>query len=195
MLFPAAFYGPLPDVNRRIRGMVKRLVRGQSFDEALGADRLIDTASHPGLFLMEGPDDSWGKGSYYVLLQPLGLVWEAVVDELLPAEMEQIVFERCLETAWGLLLLLPHEQASFFDEPHRWSPFLAAAARFWPTLAAEGARYSATWYPLPLDHVPNSIHYVLANMKVPFPKPGQTLPPDWSEQLLAHSELARHFVH
>ena len=197
MLVPAAFYGLIPDVNRRLRGMVRRLARGESFEAALDADRLLDTASHPGLFLMGYPaQDSWGKGPYYVLLQPLGVIWEAVVDEVLPAELEQIVFDRCLQTAWGLLLLLPHMQSSYFyQRPSRWSPFLAAAARFWPTVAAEGARYLATNDPLPLHQVPNSIHYVLANMNVPFPSLSDPLPPDWPAQLLAYSEVAKQFVH
>ena len=197
MLFPAALYGLLPDVNRRVRGVVQRLVQGQSFDEALDADRLIDTASHPGLFLTEVPAvSSWGQGPYYVLLEPLFLLRGALTDELVPAEMEQIVFERCLETAWGLLLLLPHMQSSYFHQcQFRWSPFLAAAARFYPMLAAEGARFLSAVTPTPLDQTINTIHYVLGNMHVPQPTPGTPWPPDWPAQLLAYSEVAKQFVH
>ena len=189
MLVPASLYGESMVVKQRMQRMAKALLRGKSFDEAMKTDDLIDTAQHPGPFLIE-PSRGLKRQPYYAFYWPLACVLRA--NERLPDELREEFFHHCLESPWGLALLLPQSLTMFFWSKHRWPAFLEAASRFWPVLAAEGARYVSTLSePRRLDQIVSSINYVVGNAGLPRPPAGGPFPPDWPERLHQYAILAR----
>lgn len=189
MQVPALIYGFYPEVERRTRQMVTRMKRGASFEEALGADDLIDSAEHGGLFNLNNGDRDFAGQEHFHVIYVLGAILGAMVNGRLPPELEETVFNTCLESAWGVLLLLPHSLSSWVDPKHRWLPFLQAAARFWPVLEGEGARYTyGGFYPNTLAESVTTINYVLGHAGIYLTGIGRPLPPNWPELVEAYAE-------
>jgi hypothetical protein len=179
-----------------MRRMVTQMKRGASFEDALGADQLIDTAEHEGLFLLMPPSRAFaGRQDFhpdYVLDHVLG----GLVNGILSPEIEEVVFNACLRNAWGVLLLLPHDLSTWVKPKHRWLPFLQAAARFWPVLEAEGARYwDGGFYSARLTECVTTINYVLGHAGVYLTGIDRPLPPDWPALVEAYAERRKHELH
>jgi hypothetical protein len=195
MQVPASIYGQYPEVKRRMRRMVTRMKRGASFEEALGIDQLIDTAEHEGIILLLPASRNPGRQDFhpiYVLDHVLG----GLVDGIFSPETEEVVFNACLRSAWGVLLLLPHNLCTWVKPEHRWLPFLQAAARFWPLLEAEGARYwTGGFYSERLTESCTTINYVLGHAGIYLTGIGRPLPPDWPALVEAYTERRKQELH
>jgi hypothetical protein len=196
MQVPASIYGEYPEVKRRMRRLVPKMKRGASFEEAVGAAQLIDTAEYEGDILLSDADrDFAGRQDFhpiYVLDHVLG----GLVDGILPRDMEEAVFNTCLGSAWGVLLLLPHTLCTWVKPKHRWVPFLQAAARFWPILEAEGSRYVYVMTaPKPLTHTITTVDYILANAGIFRGGPDLLRPPNWPALIEAYAERRKQELH
>jgi hypothetical protein len=196
MQVPASIYGFYPEVKRRMRRMMTRMKRGASFEEALGADQLIDTAEQDAYILLMPPDrDFAGREEFHpeiVLAEVLG----GVGNGILTRETEETVFNTCLRSAWGVLLLLPSSLTTWVKAEYRWVPFLRAAARFWPVLEAEGPRYVYhLTAPKSLAHVFTSVDYVLANAGIFRASHDLLRPPDWPALAEAYAERRKQELH
>jgi hypothetical protein len=200
MQVPASIYGFYPEVKRRMRRLVPQMKRGASFEEAIGSEHLIETAGHDGdilgdILLSDADNDFAGRKDFhpiYVLDHVLG----GLVDGILPREMEEAVFNTCLGSAWGLLLLLPDTLSIWVKPKHRWVPFLRAAARFWPVLEAEGSRYVyITSASKPLAHTITTVDYILVNAGIFRGGPDLLRPPDWPVLVEAYAERRKYELH
>jgi hypothetical protein len=195
MQVPASIYGQYPEVKRRMRRMVTQMKRGASFEDALGADQLLDTAEHEGFILFLAASRNPGRQDFhpiYVLDHVLG----GLVDGLLPRETEETVFNACLRSAWGVLLLLPHNLCIWVKPEHRWVPFLRAAARFWPVLEAEGARYwDGGFYSVTLGDAITTVDYVLGHAGIFIRGSDDPLPPNWPALVEAYAERRARQLH
>jgi hypothetical protein len=196
MQVPASIYGEYPEVQRRMRRVVTRMKRGASFEEALGADQLIDTAEHEGDIHLLPADHQFAGQQGFHPEYALGEILGGVANGILPPETEETVFNTCLGTAWGVLLLLPHSLSFWVKAEHRWVPFLRAAARFWPVLAAEGARYrTGKFYLETVDHATTTVDYVLGNAGIFIRGINDPLPPNWPALVEAYAERRKHELH
>jgi hypothetical protein len=188
MQVPASIYGLYPVVKRRMGRLASKMKRGASFEKALGVDQLIDTAEHDGFILLLPANGNPGRQNYhpeFALANVLG----GVANGILPRETEETVFNTCLGSAWGVLLLLPHSLSFWVKPEHRWIPFLRAAARFWPVLAAEGARYwTGGFYSETLEHATTTVDYVLGNAGIFIRGISDPLPPNWPALVEAYAE-------
>jgi hypothetical protein len=195
MQVPASIYGEYPEVKRRMRRMVTRMKRGVPFEESLGAEQLIDTTEHEGYILLLPASRNPRRPDFhpiYVLDHVLG----GLVDGIFPRETEEAVFNTCLGSAWGLLLLLPHSLAFWVKSEHRWVPFLRAAARFWPVLEAVGARYwDGGFYAVALEHAITTVDYVLTRAGIFRGGPDLLRPPNWPALVEAYAERRKHELH
>jgi hypothetical protein len=202
MQVPALIYGHYREVERRTRRMVTKIKRGAPFEEAIGADDLIDTAEHDGLFNLNYADSLLGGRPHYHVIYALADILGAMVNGRLPWDLEETVFNACLRSAWGVLLLLPHSSSGWVDPEHRWVPLLRAAARFWPVLEAEGARYTyAGSYPKALAATVTTVDYVLGNAGIFMNRPDLMVPPDplrppnWPALVEAYAERRKQELH
>src|SRR6266853_5470256 len=106
MLIPSSLYGRYEEVKRRGQKMLTRLRRQASFDEAVGAQDLLDTATVPGLLVIHGPSPLIGGQEHFQCFVPHLLIRRALFDNRLTLEITEHVFEASLESPWGLLGLL-----------------------------------------------------------------------------------------
>lgn len=188
MQIPALVYGLYPEVERRARRMVTKLKRGSSFEEALDAQDLIESAEHDGLFNLNFADRDFAGQKHFYIIYALADIRGAMVNGRLPRDLEETVFNACLGSAWGVLLLLPHSSSSWVDPKHRWLPFLQAAARFWPILKGEGARYTyGMVHGDTLAESVTTINYVLGHAGIYLTGIGRPLPPHWPELVEAYA--------
>lgn len=196
MQVPALVYGLYPEVERRARRLVTKMKRGASLEEAIGADLLIDTAGHDGLFNLNDGDSDLGDRPHYHVIYVLTEIMGAVANGRLPQELKETVFHACLGSAWGVLLLLPHSLTLWVKPEHRWLPFLQAAAQFWPILNAEGARYTyGLVYGKSLLESVTAINYVLGHAGIFLTGIGRPLPPNWPALVEAYAERRARQLH
>jgi hypothetical protein len=204
MQVPALIYGFYPEVKRRSRRMVTQMKRGATFEEAIGADHLIDSAEHDGLFNLADADRLLGGEPHYHVIYPLSAIGGGIWEGRLPEAIEETVFCACLQSAWGILLLLPHtHSARWVDPQHRWVPFLRAAAQFWPVLEAEGKRYTyvSAFYAKMLANTATTVDYVLGNAGIFRNRPDLMVPPDplrppnWPALFEAYAERRARQLH
>ena len=79
---------------------------------------------------------------------------------------------------WVFLGLLGQLSGSFLVQRPDWlAPFVRAAVKFWPLLAAEGARYTKSVEPEDLWSLPTNISFALARLGIPQAKFDAPLPP------------------
>lgn len=198
MQVPALIYGHYPEVERRTPRMITKMKRGASFEEAIGADHLLESAEHDGLFNLNFADSDFADRPHFHVIYTLVAILGAVTNKRLPETLEETVFNTCLRSAWGVLLLLPHSLSTLVDPEHRyrWVPFLRAAARFWPELEAEGARYTyGGFYPKTLMHTVTTVDYVLGNAGIFIGGIGDTLPANWPALVEAYAERQARQLH
>jgi hypothetical protein len=164
---PSSLYGFYKDVKSRCRKMVTSLARGQTWDEAVGAQDTIDTVDTSGLLVLHGPSRLLGGTPHFHCYLPLNHVLNAGSEGRLSPNIEDEVFEASLQTAWGVLGLLSQTNLMWVYPPERHQPILMACLQFWDTLDREGNRYtngSDIGQRLWVEHT--NIKYVLANMGV-----------------------------
>ena len=167
MQIPSSLYGFYKDVKPRCRKIVTSLVRGQTWDEAVGAQDMIDTADTSGLLVLHGPSPLLGGTPHFQCYLFLTHILDAGSKGRLLPNIEDEVFEASLQTAWGVLGLLSQTNVMWVYPPERHQPFLEACLEFWDTLDREGNRYtngSNIGQSLWVEHT--NIKYVLANMGV-----------------------------
>jgi hypothetical protein len=197
MQVPALIYGLYPEVERRARGtFITKLKRGASFEEAINADHIIDTAEHDGLFNLNHGDSDLGDRPHYHVIYVLLALMGAVANGRLPQELKETVFHACLGSSWGVLLLLPHSLTRWVRPEHHWLPFLRAAAQFWPILDAEGARYTyGDVFGSSLQDSVTAVDYVLHNANIFRGGIGQPRPANWPALVEAYAERQARQLH
>jgi len=187
MLIPSSLYGRYEEVKRRGQKMLTRLRRQASFDEAVGAQDLLDTATVPGLLVIHGPSPLIGGQEHFQCFVPHLLIRRALFDNRLTLEITEHVFEASLESPWGLLGLLSQPNQGWLYPRARLRPTLKAALKFWDVFAAEGARYS-TGLPWGTDlwSANSNLAIVLAELGVPQEVLQKPLPPENLSSLLSY---------
>lgn len=147
--------------------MLTSLACGKTWHEVAGAEDTIDTADRPGLIVLHGPSPILGGSPHFYCYLPLTNILQAVLEERLPSDIEEKVFEASLQTPWGVLGLLSQTNVMWIYPPKRHQPMLTACLQFWDTLNREGDRYtngSNTGQNLWAEHT--NLKYVLANMGI-----------------------------
>jgi hypothetical protein len=185
MRLPSVLYGPYREIKPRIRKVVTRLKRGANWDDALGAADTLDTATTPGLLVLNGPSPLLGGTSHFQCYLPLLVVQEVVSQNQLSGALEEPIFQACLQTPWGTLGLFAPANLMWVYPPKRYRPLLQAALRFWDTLDAEDERYTVgsndgqrLW------SIASNLKYVLANVGIPKSTLNSPLPPEGVADLI-----------
>jgi hypothetical protein len=181
MKIPSFLYGPYSKVKIECRRKAKELKRGASFAD-LPEGQWVDTASTPGAIVLDGPwrgfphkEDHFCCFALTVAVRDLwkDAEWLEVRDVVLAAYHEAAMLE-----PWLFLGLLSQQSVSFLDQRPDWlEPFARAAVRFWPILAAEGARYTKGSDPEELWSLHTNIKFALARLGVSTEKLLAPLPP------------------
>jgi len=188
MLIPAIQYGPWSDVRLRMTKVVTQLKRGAPLNELMTRDGLVDTDDHPGNIVMARR--ALGPVVNFHVFAPLRPAREAMFDirvEPPPKHIDDGIFEASLETPWGVLGLLSHDNGPWVWPAERHQAFLAAALRFWEQFDAVGARYYFTGRPETLWTMPTNLRFVLARMGVATETLNAPLPPEGPRALLPHA--------
>ena len=187
MLLPAVQYGDWRDVKKRMRKIVTRIKRGESIIDVMTEDGMLDVAKHPGMVLVGGfMHTGWTNFHCFVPWKPLG---DALVDIRVESDptLEAKIFHESLRAPWGVLGLLSFDNQPWFYGNEAWyQPFLEAAVRVWDELDAVGSRYHIAVQGQSLWSIPNSLHYVLANLGVPHDLLRAPLPPEGPRALLKY---------
>jgi len=91
----------------------------------------------------------------------------------------------------GILGLLSFDNQPWFYGHEEWyAPFLEAVLGGWDELDAVGSRYYIALQGQSLWSIPNSLHYVLANLGVPHDLLRAPLPPEGPRALLKYVRIA-----
>jgi hypothetical protein len=191
MLLPAIQYGEWKAVKQRLRGGVTRIKRGESIVAVMTEGGMLDTATTPGM-LMVGGLMTGGRTAFHCFAP-----WKQLLDDLrdiraTPNEaLEAKVFNESLTISWGVLGLLVNEGTPWFHgHEERYEPFLRVLVDVWGELDAVGPRYYGAIEAKRLWAIPNSLHYVLANMGVPHDLLRGPLPLEGPRGLLRYARAA-----
>ena len=188
MLIPAIQYGDWKTVKGRMGKVVTQLKRGAPLHELMTCDGMLDTDSHPGRLVMIR--SMLGPVSNFHMFAPLRPAWETMEDirvEPPPQALMDAIFEACIETPWGVLGLMSHDNGPWVWPTERHHAFLAAALRYWDELDALGPRYYTFGQMGPLWDAAHGLKYVLANMGVATDVLNAPLPPEGPRALLPHA--------
>ncbi len=82
---------------------------------------------------------------------------------------------------------MAHDNQSWLSTAARYEPFLQAALRVWDELLAIGKRYYWAAQGEDLWSIPNNLHFVLANMGLPYNHLRAALPADGLAAILRHA--------
>jgi hypothetical protein len=169
---PSSFYGLYRNVKPRCRRIVTKLARGEALNDVIGADDTIDTATQPGMLVLEGLSPLLGGQPHFHCYLLHFQIKEAQFEGRLNADMVEEIFNASLQTEWGVLGLIAYQSTMWFAPPEKWrstryQPMLKACLQFWDTFEREGERYSGgSNSSKNLWNLPNTIRYILANMGV-----------------------------
>ena len=190
MLLPAVQYGDWRDVKKRMRKIVTRIKRGESIVDVMTEGGMLDVAKHPGMVLVGGlMHAGWTNFHCFVPWKPLGDALRDIRATPDPA-LEAKIFNESLRVPWGVLGLLSFDNQPWFYGHEEWyEPFLEAALSVWNELDAVGSRYYIALQGQRLWSIPNSLHYVLANMGVPHDLLRAPLPPEGPRALLKYVRI------
>jgi hypothetical protein len=148
MRIPALLHGEFAEVRKRCRKALTRWLREQRpLLEVFESEGMINTADHPGVIVVGGPNPLVSKYVHFHCYVPLRLLYPGIPQSLGPVGtvLEDAVFTALLERPWGMLCLLSSNNMTLWfarDEPHCYRRYLTAMMRHWDVLDAEGARYS-----------------------------------------------------
>ncbi len=187
MLIPRLLYGRYSEVKARSAKVVTALARGRSWEEAFGTTDLVDTATTPGLVVVDGPSPLVGGAPHFNCYVPWKQLPEAIWKGRIAKEQEEQLFERSLAAPWSLLGLFG--QHPWIWPEHRRRPFLHAALAAWNEIASVGPRFSdGSNDGSDLWSVANTIKFVLANMGLSNDTLRAPLPPGGLAALVAIAE-------
>jgi len=184
VLAPAVQYGDRAIVSKRMRRIVRRILRGESIVAVMSEDGLLDVGEHAGMMMVGG----LAGGTNFHCFMPWRTLWQKPSEA--PGVMDAI-FRESLSVPWGVLGLLAFDNAPwFYLNEERYEPFLDAAISVWDELDAVGPRYYVAVQGKSLWSIPNSLHYILANMGVPHDLLRAPLPPEAPPALLKYARIA-----
>ncbi len=181
MDIPSFLYGPYSKLKGVCRRKAKELKRGASFDD-LPAGQWLDTSSTPGAIVVDGPSRSFSHQTEYFCCFALAAAireeWDVTsLDELLDPIMVPY-HEAAMLEPWLFLGVLGQHTRVLLDQRPEWlAPFTRAAVKFWPLLAAEGARYTKSDETEELWSIHTNIKFALARLGVSVEKVRAPLPP------------------
>jgi len=188
LLLPAFSYGEWKAVKRRAQACVSRLAAGESIANVIESGGFVDAAASTAHIVMHGPVTGSTEGFYS--FAPWLELWDVLFKKratpTVPEAIEDKIFEDSLETTWGVLGLLCHDNQSWLIK-ERHARFLSAALRFWPELDALGERYFWAVQPRRLWATANNLQFVLANMGVPTDVLRSELPPEGPSAFLRYA--------
>jgi len=183
MLLPAFLHGKHRDVKAACRRQVTQLKRGASWQDLTGD--LIDTADHPGLLVVDGPSVLLGGQPHFHLFAMVNAIQDAIPQRL-PPDIHPTLFEPAIHTVWGFLGMLGWQSLIFLRSDHHQQRLLHLAVRWWPSIVAEGDRYSAGIDPgEPLWELPTKLHYCLLHQGLPEELDRQPVPEGGIAELVA----------
>jgi hypothetical protein len=177
MRVPALLHGLNSEVRRRISAAVRAFAGGRRWDEALGAESLVDVEATQALVVLNGPAPLLSTESHIHAYLPISLVLEAQRKGTLSEPRRQEAIEQALRTPWGLLgILAPANQLVVYP-PAMHRAVLGAALEAWDTLDGIGKRYTVGLREgARLWDVTTNLHYVLARLGVDERTLSQPLP-------------------
>ena len=183
MQVPGFLHGRYREVKAATRCKITQLQRGASWDELAG--ELVDTRELPGLLVLDGPNRLLGGEPHFHFFAPARLLFDAI-DDRLPGDTYETLFESVAATRWGFLTLLGQWGQSFLWQPGHLEHFLHAALHWWDELDAEGRRYtSGSRSPRTLWELPTNIQFALARLDVPDHRIDPPLPEGGLAELVA----------
>jgi len=194
MQLPAMFHGRYRDVKRDVDHIVRRIVRGDDWTTLIEKEGFVDVEGSSGLILLDGPNPIFGSEAHF----QAWLLWSRVENKAasLRSELMQRVFEQSLARPWATLGLMAHGNTFWLSPRERFRPFLQAVRQYWAEYAVAGARYSnGIDHGMELWSVPNTLGYVLANLRVPREVYDSLLPQGRIAELIDRTEGVEPIVH
>jgi hypothetical protein len=190
MLLPAVQYGDVTEVKKPMQAILRRLLRGEALVDVMTEHGMLDTREHSGLLVLDGIVPP-GAPHFHCAL-PWRPLWQKLLDRRTKTDpaINGAIFEASLGTPWGILGMLPYENHPWLLQRERFDPFLEAVLAFWDELDAVGERYYSAVQGKRLWGVPNTLHYVLANLGVSQDLLRAPLPPGGPRALLKHVRVA-----
>lgn len=157
MLVPSCFHGLLKDVKKENKKVARKLLKGQSLDEAFGAYEMLDTKNYPdSIFYIERTVQVLCSPNDFHFPWLMSFVLDISFDANRETHQEEIqkVFEKLLETDWGTLCLCEGSSGllanpgfyedNMFDRRVRYIPFLKSMVAFWGEYQNMGAVFNNT---------------------------------------------------
>ena len=194
MQLPTLFYGRYRDVKRDVDHIIRRIVRGDDWIAAVEKEGFVDVEATPGLIVFRGPSAILGSEPHF----QIWLLWSRMLDRQknVRSEFIQRMFEQSLTRPWATLGLVASGNDFWLVPRERFRPFLQAIREYWDAYAAVGARYTdgVDWGE-ELWKLPNTVGYVLANLRIPDEVLDAPLPPGGITDLIDQTEGVEPIVH
>jgi hypothetical protein len=169
MLIPEMFYGTYAIVKKRTNKAIRDIIAGESLENALHLDKMLDTEEKPGIFYMKQPSKGFEEGLNFHLLPFAFYLNEAYIDQKIPSEKEDEIYQKFLQTPWGnLILLAKYNAQDWLRANNRFQSYLEATFPYIDDFSKLGDRFETTGNsPKSFWEFANGLYYALANLGIP----------------------------
>lgn len=111
MKVPAALFGLNKEVRPRVRKMVIALKNGAAWEEVVAAQDMLDTDTHEGLLVLDGPSSLTDYAPHFQFYFLPLLAEDAIYAGRISEETGAQIFAAFLSSSWALLGLFGRNNA------------------------------------------------------------------------------------
>jgi hypothetical protein len=175
---PAMCYGTYAEVKKKSIKAVNAFIKGGSLLATVKAEGLIDVANSDGLIVLSGPSPLLNKSAHFYIFLPLMLAISIILQQNLPQNYNEVLYDEFSQTPWGILALLSPGALPILDRANKDNQFIDRVKKYWSVLQTVGDKYTTG---LPegraLWKTPSNLHVVLARLGVEKAVLNAELPP------------------
>ena len=142
MEIPTFLYGQFRQVKLTCKKKVRQFLAGAPIAELV--DIWMDTKSHQGMLVLEGPSSSLGSAEHFHLFAFVRLLREAIREGggLMSEQIAQRAMAELLTRSWGFLAVVGQDSYIFCNYESCARMLIDAIPRYWAEVDGEGNRYS-----------------------------------------------------
>jgi hypothetical protein len=163
------FYGTYAIVKKRTNKAIRDIIAGESLEKALKLQNMVDTGEKSGIFYMRQPNKGFEEGLNFHLLPFAFYLYEAYLDGKITSEKDDEIYQKFLQTPWGLFTLLSRYNAQLWlREKNRFQSYVNAIFPYINEFSILGDRFETTGNsPESFWKQADGLYFALANLGVP----------------------------
>ncbi len=169
MLIPEMFYGTYAIVKKRTNKAIRDIIAGESLENALKLQNMVDTDEKSGIFYMGVPSKGFEEGLNFHLLPFAFNLYLEYLRKKISNKCEEEIYRDFIQAPWGILILISRDNAqSWLHDKSRFQSYIKAVNPYLNEFSNLGERFETSGNsPKSIWKYGNGIIYALANLGVP----------------------------